>query len=142
MSNLLEEVSNTKDLTLLTNAVHIAGIKGVLDNDGSFTLLAPTDAAFNKMGQENLNSLFENVPKLKRVLLYHLFSGDVRSDDLKQINEAPTLEGSIVAIEHSGGKIHANEAIITELDLLVDNGVIHKIDTVLSPAIIEHEYDL
>ncbi|MBC7968611.1 MAG: fasciclin domain-containing protein, partial [Verrucomicrobia bacterium] len=52
------------------------------------------------------------------------------------IEEAPTEEGSILAIEHSNGKIKVNDAKVVKMDLLTDNGVIHVIDGVLMPAIL------
>jgi uncharacterized surface protein with fasciclin (FAS1) repeats len=67
---------------------------------------------------------------------YHVVSGDVRSDDLAQINEAETLEGSIVAIESVNSKIKVNSANVIKTDILADNGVIHIIDAVLMPAIV------
>ena len=45
------------------------------------------------------------------------------------------------AIERAGCKIHINDALVTQTDILADNGVLHKIDTVLMPAILAHEYD-
>ncbi|MBC6435000.1 fasciclin domain-containing protein, partial [Nostoc sp. HG1] len=67
---------------------------------------------------------------------YHVASGDVRSDDLIQINEAQTLEGSIVAIESVNGKFKVNNANVIKTDILTDNGVIHIIDAVLMPAMV------
>jgi uncharacterized surface protein with fasciclin (FAS1) repeats len=55
---------------------------------------------------------------------------------LAQINEAETLEGSIVAIESVNGKIKVNSANVIKTDILADNGVIHIIDAVLMPAIV------
>lgn len=141
MSNLLEKASESNDLTLLLKGIQLAELTDTLNSEGSFTILAPTDSVFRQLPPEELDSLFENIPKLKRVLLYHVLFGDVRSDDLMEIDEAPTVEGSIIAIDHLDGKIHVNEAQVTELDLLADNGVIHKIDAILIPAIASHEYD-
>jgi uncharacterized surface protein with fasciclin (FAS1) repeats len=141
MSHLLETASKSSDLTLLSKGIQLAELTEILNSEGSFTILAPTDDAFRQLPPEELDSLFENVPKLKRILLYHVLFGDVRSDDLMEIDEAPTVEGSIIAINHLEGKIHVNDAQVIELDLLADNGVLHKIDTVLIPTIASHEYD-
>jgi uncharacterized surface protein with fasciclin (FAS1) repeats len=139
--NLLEIASESGDLTLLLKGIQLAELTDTLNSEGSFTILAPTDEVFRQLPQAELDALFDNVPKLKRILLYHVLFGDVRSDDLIENDEAPTMEGSIVAIEHSEGKIRFNDAQATELDLLANNGVIHKISAVLMPAIASHEYD-
>jgi uncharacterized surface protein with fasciclin (FAS1) repeats len=141
MYDLLEIMSQFGDLSMLLKAIHTAKLDDILKGEGSFTLLAPTDDVFAEWPPESLDELLENIPKLKRILLYHVLFGDVRSDDLAEITEAPTVEGSIVAIEHSDGKILVNDAQVTELDLLASNGVIHKINTVLIPTIASHEYD-
>jgi uncharacterized surface protein with fasciclin (FAS1) repeats len=141
MANLLETVSKSDDFTVLLKAIKAAELEDTLNGEGSMTIVAPTDDAFAKLTAESRDALFENIPKLKRVVLYHVFLGDVRAEDLAEIDEAPTVEGSIVAIKRSAGETHINDARVTQTDLIVDNGVIHKIDTVLMPAILEHEYD-
>jgi len=60
----------------------------------------------------------------------------VRSDDLAQIEEAETVEGSILAIESVGGRFKVNNAKVLQTDILADNGVIHVIDAVLMPAMV------
>jgi uncharacterized surface protein with fasciclin (FAS1) repeats len=141
MANLLETVTKSGDFTVLLKAIKAAELEDTLNGEGSLTIVAPTDEAFAKLTPASRDALFENIPKLKRVVLYHVFLGDVRAEDLAEIDEAPTVEGSIVAIHRSTGSIQINDARVTHSDLIADNGVIHKIDTVLMPAILEHEYD-
>jgi uncharacterized surface protein with fasciclin (FAS1) repeats len=141
MANILETATESGDLTTLLKAIKATELEDTLNSEGSFTIVAPTDAAFAKLPPADVDALFANLPKLKRIVLYHAVMGDVRSDDLAEIDEAPTVEGSVIAIKRAGGKIHINDALVTQMDILADNGVIHKIDTVLMPAILAHEYD-
>ncbi|AFY92503.1 fasciclin domain-containing protein [Chamaesiphon minutus] len=141
MANILETASQSGDFTVLLKAIKATELEDTLNSEGSFTVLAPTDDAFAKLPQAERDALFDNLPKLKRIVLYHAVMGNVQSDDLAEINEAPTVEGSVLAIKRGEGKIHINDALVTQMDILADNGVIHKIDTVLMPAILEHEYD-
>ena len=76
----------------------------------------------------------EDIPKLKRILAYHVLFGDVRTDNLVELNSAETVEGSIVGIDSSNG-YKVNDANILKTDILADNGVIHVIDTVLLPTV-------
>ncbi|BAU13280.1 hypothetical protein LEP3755_38190 [Leptolyngbya sp. NIES-3755] len=136
MPNLLQTASEAGSFKTLLSAIEKAGISAELENtEGSFTLLAPTDDAFSKLPEEKLNELLEDLPKLRRVLSYHVLDGDVRFEDLTEIFEAPTLEGSIIAVDHEGG-IKVNDVPVTKADILADNGVIHAIDGVLMPAIL------
>jgi uncharacterized surface protein with fasciclin (FAS1) repeats len=141
MANILETASKSGDFTVLLEAIKATELEETLNSEGSFTVLAPTDDAFAKLPQADRDALFDNLPKLKRIVLYHAVMGDVRSDDLAEIDEAPTVEGSVLAIKRGEGKVHINNALVTQMDILADNGVIHKIDTVLMPAILAHEYD-
>ncbi|MBD1820921.1 fasciclin domain-containing protein [Cyanobacteria bacterium FACHB-DQ100] len=135
MANLLQTASEAGSFKTLVSAIDKAGIASELENDGTFTLLAPTDEAFAKLPKETLNALLEDLPKLRRVLSYHILDGDVRFEDLTEIEEAPTLEGSVIAVDHQGG-IKVNDIAVTKADILADNGVIHAIDGILMPAIL------
>jgi len=136
MTNLLQTASEAGSFKTLLSAINKAGIAAELENtDETLTLLAPTDEAFAKLPEGTLNELLQDLPKLRRVLSYHILSGDVRFEDLTEIDEAPTLEGSVIAVDHSGG-IRVNNIPVTQSDILADNGVIHAIDGVLMPAIL------
>ncbi|MBE9010086.1 fasciclin domain-containing protein [Pseudanabaenaceae cyanobacterium LEGE 13415] len=136
MPNLLQAASEAGSFKTLLSAIDKAGISAELENtEGTFTLLAPTDEAFSKLPEQELNALLEDLPKLRRVLSYHVLDGDVRFEDLTEIFEAPTLEGSVIAVDHEGG-IKVNDVPVTKADILADNGVIHAIDGVLMPAIL------
>jgi uncharacterized surface protein with fasciclin (FAS1) repeats len=141
MANILEIAAKSGDFTTLLKAIKATELEDTLNSEGSFTIVAPTDDAFTKLPSADRDALFANLPKLKRIVLYHAVLGNVQSDDLAEIDEAPTVEGSVIAIKRADGKIHINDALVTQMDILADNGVIHKIDTVLMPAILAHEYD-
>ncbi|MBO3459172.1 fasciclin domain-containing protein [Aetokthonos hydrillicola Thurmond2011] len=142
MSDLVETAVEAGNFQTLVKAVAAANLVETLKSSapGSYTVFAPTDEAFAKLPEGTLDSLLQNdIPKLKRILLYHVVFGDVRSDDLVQIDEAQTVEGSVLAIESPNGKLMVNDANILKTDILTDNGVIHEIDKVLIPGIIAGE---
>ena len=99
--------------------------------------MAPTDEAFDQLPKGTLDALLQDTHKLKQVLLYHVVSGDVRSDDLIEIDEAPTVEGGIIAVEQVEGGVRVNDAKVLQMDIMAENGVIHAIDAVLMPVILE-----
>ncbi len=135
MANLLETAASAGSFKTLLSAVEKVGLATELDGEGPFTLLAPTDEAFAKLPDGALDELLDDPTKLKRVLSYHVLFGDVRSDDLAQIDEAPTVEGSVVAVNHDNG-VRVNNIPVTQTDILTDNGVIHVIDGILMPAML------
>ncbi|BAY66267.1 beta-Ig-H3/fasciclin [Calothrix brevissima NIES-22] len=136
MADLVETAIQAGNFNTLVQAVEAVGLTEVLKRPGSLTIFAPTDDAFAQLPAGTLDKLLQDIPKLKKIVAYHVASGDVRSDDLVQINEAETLEGSILAIESTHGAVKINDANVLQTDILADNGVIHVIDAVLIPALI------
>lgn len=137
MTAILETAAKAGSFQQFMNALKTADLEHMLQGEGPFTILAPTDEAFAKLPQESLNDLMQDTYRLKQVLLYHVLFGDVRSDDLAEIHEAPTAEGSIVIVEQDAGRVLINDAQVVQMDILTDNGVIHAIDSVLIPTILE-----
>ncbi|MBA2747442.1 MAG: fasciclin domain-containing protein [Tatlockia sp.] len=138
MADIIATAVNAGNFTTLVKAIESADLVDLLKSEGSYTVFAPTDEAFSKLPQEALAALLQDIPKLKRILTYHVVFGDVRAEDLQQIEEAATVEGSIVAIENNNG-IKVNDANVLQTDIIADNGVIHIIDGVLIPALVAAE---
>lgn len=140
MANLVETAVQAGNFNTLLKAVKATKLDDeILNTPGSYTVFAPTDEAFAKLPEGTIEALLQDIPKLKKIVAYHLAFGDVRSDDLAQIEEAETVEGSVLAIESADGKIKVNDANVLKTDILTDNGVIHVIDQVLMPAMVAGE---
>jgi transforming growth factor-beta-induced protein len=120
--------------TLLA-AAKAAGLASVLDQKGPFTIFAPTDAAFAKVGDKTIASLLEpqNKAKLQAILKLHVVSGKVKARDAVIAGEAKTLNGQMVEFGIDNGRLTVNGAQIIGTDVYANNGVVHIIDTVLLP---------
>ena len=136
MADLLETATNAGNFKTLVKAIDALELRETLRSPGIFTIFAPTDEAFAKLPEGTLDLLLQDLPKLKKIVTYHVAFGDVRSDDLAQIDEVETVEGSILAIESANGTVKVNNASILKTDIVTDNGTIHAIDSVLMPAIV------
>jgi len=117
----------------LTTALTEAGLIETLKGKGPFTVFAPTDEAFAKIPKADLDALLKNKAELKRVLLYHVVSGDVRSTQVVKLTEAVTVEGSKVDVAVKDGTVMINKATVVKADIEASNGVIHVIDSVIMP---------
>lgn len=137
MADIVETAANADSFNKLLKAVEAAGLVDLLKGEGPVTVFAPVDAAFDRMPEGELDQLLQDIPRLKKILAYHVVPGDVRSDNLIEIDEAPTIEGSVIVIDSSSG-YKVNQAIVLQPDILADNGVIHAIDSILMPAIMEY----
>ena len=138
MADIVETAVKAGSFNTLVKAVEAAGLVDILKSPGPYTVFAPVDEAFDRMPEGTLDSLLQDIPKLKKILTYHVLFGDVRSDNLLEIEEAPTVEGSVVVIDTSNG-YKVNQAVVLTPDILTDNGVIHVIDSILMPAMMEYE---
>jgi len=117
----------------LIAAVKAAGLVDTLKGAGPFTVFAPSDEAFAKLPAGTVDALLKDIPKLKKILTYHVVSGKVMAADVMKMKSAKTVEGSEVKIDASHG-VKVNSSTVTTPDVAADNGVIHIIDTVLMPA--------
>ena len=119
--------------TTLAAAVKAAGLDMVLSAEGPYTVFAPTEEAFAKLPAGTIESLLANPEQLKKVLLYHVVSGNVMAADVVKLESATTLNGTDVAITTTGG-VKINNAMVIQTDIKASNGTVHVIDTVLIPG--------
>lgn len=133
MADIVDTAVNAGSFTTLVAAVQAAGLVDTLKGAGPFTVFAPSDDAFAKLPTGTVDALLKDIPKLTKILTYHVVSGKVMAADVVKIKSAKTVEGSEVKIDASSG-VKINNATVTTPDVACDNGVIHIIDTVLMPA--------
>jgi uncharacterized surface protein with fasciclin (FAS1) repeats len=95
-------------------------------------VFAPTDAAFAKIPQADLDALLKDKAKLTSVLTYHVVPGKVMAKDVKS-GAVKTVQGSAFDVRAAGGKVMVDNATVTKADISASNGVIHVIDTVILP---------
>jgi transforming growth factor-beta-induced protein len=120
--------------TLLTAAT-AAGLADTLANGGPFTVFAPTDEAFAKLGKDTIADLLkpENKDKLANVLKYHVVAGVVKAAEVVKLKEVKTLQGGSAAVKAADGKVTIDGANVVATDIAASNGVIHVIDAVILP---------
>jgi uncharacterized surface protein with fasciclin (FAS1) repeats len=120
------------NFTTLVSAVQAAGLVETLKGEGPFTVFAPTDAAFAKIPEDQIEALLANKTQLTAVLTYHVVPGKVMSTDLKDGMMVKTVQGENLTINTTMGPM-VNDAKIVQADIVTKNGVIHAIDAVLMP---------
>jgi uncharacterized surface protein with fasciclin (FAS1) repeats len=115
----------------LAAALQAADLVDTLKGTGPFTVFAPTDAAFAKISKADLDALLADKAKLTAVLTYHVIPGAVMSKDVKA-GMVKTVQGSSLTVSTMGG-VKVDNANVTAVDIVADNGVIHVIDSVALP---------
>ncbi len=121
------------EFSTLIAALQSAGLVGALDGKGQFTVFAPTDAAFAKLGlnAENIGTL--DKATLRNILLYHVARGARYAEDVADSSRIRMLNRGFTFVTVSGSSVFINDAQILAVDVKASNGVIHVIDTVLLP---------
>ena len=130
---VVDHALNNDSFSILVQAVVKADLVETLKGAGPFTIFAPTNAAFEALftalGVTGINDL--TAQQLTPILLYHVVSGNVRSNQLTA-GAVATLNGDIDVTLSPTPKINGTTGIIAT-DVQAANGVIHVIDEVLIP---------
>jgi uncharacterized surface protein with fasciclin (FAS1) repeats len=134
LADIVDTAVNAGSFSTLVAAIKAAELVDTLKGAGPFTVFAPTDEAFAKLPEGTVDALLQDIPKLKKILTYHVVSGKVMAADVVKLKSATTVEGSDVKIDASNGGVKVNDSTVATPDVAADNGVIHIIDTVLLPA--------
>ena len=135
-TNLVDTVATQGTLSTFSKAIAAAGLGSILSGPGPFTVFAPTDAAFEKLPEGQLDKWLkpENKDQLISVLKYHVSPGRATVQDVGKLSETKTVNGQSAQIKRAGDGIMIDDATITTRDLGSSNGVIHVIDQVLVPT--------
>ncbi|MHC4376072.1 MAG: fasciclin domain-containing protein [Planctomycetota bacterium] len=128
-------ISKANGFSVLTSVLQQTGLDVVLDGDGPFTLFAPTDAAFAKIPDADLQALLADPVALANVLQYHVIGGSVFSDAVLAGGEATMLQGDKITLTgFNENQLYVNGSFIQGKDFEAKNGVVHVIDEVLLPG--------
>ena len=141
--DLIQTLTAKGNHTTLLSAIDVAGLTGTLSSGGPFTVFAPTDAAFDALGEAALLALIADADAISEVLLYHVLDGQVSAAAAIEAATAGTavstlLSGGSLSLAMEGDALVINGvATVTETDIVSSNGIIHVIDAVLTPEVAE-----
>ncbi|MFC4815585.1 MULTISPECIES: fasciclin domain-containing protein [unclassified Flavobacterium] len=140
--------SNNSELSSLVTALNKTGLTTTLSESGSFTVFAPTNAAFATFLSENGYANLDAVPvnALKEILLNHVISGSFQSSSLTTGYVKTLAKGSAsttntlsMFINTSSGVKINGIATVTTANIIANNGIIHIVDKVIGlPTIVTH----
>jgi len=145
--NIIENASMSADHTTLVAAVQAAGLVDTLQGEGPFTVLAPTNAAFDALPDGTVDTLLkpESKETLATILTCHVVAANAMAADVIGMIESgggmaeiETVGGCILTAKIMDDKVmfsdeNGSSATVEIADVAQSNGVIHVIDTVLLP---------
>ena len=133
--DIAQVAASSPQFSTLVSLLEKAGLVGALKR-GTYTVFAPTNAAFAKLPKATLAAVGKDPALLEKVLTYHVVKGKAPAAKVVTLNgkSVKTLEGQGVRVSIRGGKVYLNgSSRVTKTDVMASNGVIHVIDRVLVP---------
>ena len=136
MNDIVTVASNAGTFNTLVAAVKASGLADTLQDDGPFTVFAPTDAAFAKLPRGAIDALLADNDKLKAVLTYHVVPGSLMASDIVKMGgaELETVNGASVRVTLRDGNVFIDGAKVVSTNIIASNGIIHVIDAVIVPG--------
>ena len=132
-SDLVETAAGLKPLSTFTSAVKAAGLVDALSATGPMTVFAPTNRAFARMPQPELDALLADKVRLAEVLRHHIVDHRVRAPRRDAATEETPIAGDALTLTSRTDAFRVDEARLVKTNIRASNGVIHAIDTVLLP---------
>ena len=146
-TTIASALSDVPNMATLSGMISTAELGSVFDGPGSYTLLAPNDAAFSALGQQSaVLTDAEQRPVLSGLLREHILPGQLTLENIAQAIKAKggpvtvtTLGGSDVTFSDNGGTISVDNgqgatATLTGKAVVAQNGTIIALDKVLLPG--------
>lgn len=146
--SIYELASRDTDLSNLKAAIDKAGLATTLQGSGTFTVFAPSNAAFTTFLKDNGFANLEAVPvaTLREILLNHVLSSKVMAADVTTGYVSTLAKGSASSTRNISMYINTSSGVringistVTATDISADNGVMHKVDKVIGlPTVVTH----
>ena len=142
---LAEAIEAAELKTLLAAAKAADLVAPLSQTEQDVTLFVPTEAAFAKLPEGTVKDLLkpENKEKLAGILMYHAVPKKISSADVMKLKSAETAGGNSVKISvtknhkdkgwNPKDEVKVDDAMVVETDIMLKNGVIHVIDSVILP---------
>jgi transforming growth factor-beta-induced protein len=141
---IVDIASSDPNFSVLVQAVVFAGLDGILDGRGQYTVFAPTNQAFvDLLGALGLTpeQLFVDANKelVRKILKYHVAPGERFAKDVLESTRIRTFSREFAYVQMMNnmpqiGNPKYGYANIVATDIDASNGVIHVLDKVIIPT--------
>ncbi len=113
-------------------------MEDTLRGEGPFTVFAPTDAAFEALGEREVERLMQPAAheELMALISYHVVAERVTTDGVAgRVVRQEAASGYRLNIDGRDG-LRVNDELVVVPDINADNGAVQGINTVLSPPVL------
>jgi len=106
--NVVDVINESDDHTILAELLETTELNNVIAQQGPFTVVAPTDAAFEKLGDQ-LEELRQDPEQAQNIIIGHLFQGEVSAEQAEPALNIEITNGDIPA---TNGLVHVTDTVI------------------------------
>lgn len=125
--------AQSADLSTFYKLAQQAELGDVLNGSSPVTIFAPTNEAFQALPPATLDKLAKDPAQLKALLSHHIVAGKISAANITENTVLNTVGGSKLNVSKAGEFITLDDAMVTQADVASSNGIVHKIDRVLTP---------
>lgn len=105
---VVDVINSSDDHTILAGILAETELDQTISQPGPFTVMAPTDEAFEALGDQ-LTQLQQNPDQLQQIVIQHLFQGEVTADEAAEALDVEVEAGDIQA---SNGVVHSISEVL------------------------------
>ncbi len=132
--NLIETIAKEPKFSTFSRYMGTSNANALFSRPGDFTVFVPTNDAFAKIPDDQMNALLNETDqlKLKALLSYHIVPGKIMAANIggKQVRNSINGE-EINFADYQGIKV--NGLPLQSRNIEATNGVVHSLGTVLAP---------
>ncbi|XP_045206843.2 transforming growth factor-beta-induced protein ig-h3-like [Mercenaria mercenaria] len=134
LSATVVDVLKARREATLVSLIQLAGLETALSGEGPFTVFAPSETAFRRLGSSTLAALKSDPTKLAEILKYHVVSGIYDSSNLT-VNEMmlDSLSQQKIRVNYYMYNKHiaVEGARVIGANYRASNGIVHIVDKVM-----------
>jgi uncharacterized surface protein with fasciclin (FAS1) repeats len=113
----------------LQAAIEAAGTRAVLEGDGQYTVFAPSNEAFARLPQDQLQALMSDPQALQDLVSAHIVPGRMTVTELMQGKTPVNLAGQPLPVGVQGN-LRVGDGTVSQ-SIVARNGIVHVIDRVI-----------
>lgn len=132
--NLIETIAKDDKFSTFSRLMGTSQANEIFSRDGDFTVFAPTNDAFGKIPDKQMNALLNETDQvaLKALLSYHILPGIFSAANISGLKSTQTVTGADVTFTDTNG-LKVNGSGIQARNIQATDGIVHALDTVLAP---------
>ncbi|MGH0127092.1 UNVERIFIED_CONTAM: hypothetical protein FKN15_043781 [Acipenser sinensis] len=134
VGTVMDVLKGDNRFSTLVGAIQRAGLTEMLNQQGTYTVFAPTNEAFSAMPRGELNKLMGNSRQLSDLLKYHIGEELLVSGGVGSYTRLKSLQGDKLELNMRNYTVNVNRVPVAEADMMATNGVVFAVSSIIQPV--------